>query len=84
MQLVCWSQQIFSLAAAHTHRSVPQDTISGRDFARSLVSGVQAAKVDTYLDRIDALPQELTTKRVRCALLHFAEEQLVAALMTES
>ena len=53
----------------YNHQIIVQDTISGRDFARSLVSGVQAAKVDTYLDRIDALPQALATKRVRRLLL---------------
>ena len=41
-----------------------QGKIRGKDFARSLVSGVQAAKVDTYLDRIDALPESLANRQV--------------------
>ena len=41
--------------------------MSGRDFARSLVSGVQASMVDTYLDRIGKLPDSLAGKQVDLA-----------------
>ena len=38
--------------------------MSGRDFARSLVSGVQSSMIDTYLNRIAALPDNLADVQV--------------------
>ena len=44
-----------------------QGRMSGRDFARSLVSGVQSSMIDTYLNRIAALPDVLATAQVLSA-----------------
>ena len=42
--------------------------MSGRDFARTLVSGVQSSMIDTYLNRISNLPDSLADTQVR--LMH--------------
>ena len=44
-----------------------QGRMSGRDFARSLVSGVQSSMIDTYLNRIAALPDVLANAQVLSA-----------------
>ena len=38
--------------------------MTGRDFARTLVSGVETSQVDTYINRVDALPTDLADAQV--------------------
>ena len=40
------------------------DTISGLDFARSMLACVELASVDTYLDRAAELPADLAKVKV--------------------
>ena len=40
------------------------ETISGVDFARSILSAVDVNSIDTYLDRAAQLPEHLATTKV--------------------
>ena len=55
------------------HYDIDEDeTISGLDFARSMLSSVDLSTVDTYLDRAAKLPSELAEIKARsnnCGLI---------------
>lgn len=37
----------------------------GKDFARTLISGVETRRIDEYIDRVERLDTELASKQVR-------------------
>ena len=55
------------------HYDVDKDeTISGVDFARSVLSSVDLATIDTFLDRAADLPSQIASIKVclACSVLH--------------
>ena len=69
-QPLCCAQPMFGTAGKQAWwltLVVPpvQGAISGTAFAQSLVAHVRVARIDAFLDRVDALPQELGRAQVQ-------------------
>lgn len=60
------------------------DTITGRDFAHSMLSCVDLAKVDTYLDRAAKLPSNLASVKVKQRVGQACNQRLFPSFLFKS
>ena len=55
-----------------------QGYMTGKDFARSVICSVHTSKIEDYLGKVDALPEELATAQV----LLFRQLSMLSLLLT--